>query len=55
MSKLNRLEILVGNIFATILILLIIYSFAYTIFSLLFWNGQSVALYGTRGEFYMGD
>ncbi len=52
MSKSERI---VGNIIAGLLILLVIWSISYTIFSLLFRDGRGVSLYGGRGEFYMGE
>jgi len=49
----NRVEEISGNIMAGFLILIVIYSFAYTIFHLLFRDGRGIGMYGGRGEFYM--
>jgi hypothetical protein len=46
---------MVGNIFATILILIVIFSIMTTIFNLLFRDGRGIGLYGSRGEFYMSE
>jgi len=46
-------EKIVGNIIATILILILLFSVAYSIFALLFRDGAGLSLQGSRGQFYM--
>jgi hypothetical protein len=51
----ERIEKIVGNVFATILILVIFWGISMTIFSLLFRDGRGVGMYGNRGNSYMYD
>jgi len=48
-------EEIVGNIFAAILIFIVILSVLYSFFVLLFRSGEGFASYGSRGEFYMAE
>lgn len=47
------IEKIIGNIIATILILIILWSIGFTIFTFLFRDGRGVGLYGNRGNTYM--
>jgi hypothetical protein len=49
------MEAITGNVFAFILIAIIIYSVFRSMFVLVFRDGRGLGLYGGRGEFYMSD
>jgi hypothetical protein len=51
----SKIEKVCGNIFAGILLAIIIWSFSYSVFCLLFRDGRGIGLYGSRGDFYMYD
>jgi len=51
----NKAQTIFGNIFAGILIAIIIWSFCYSLFCLVFRDGRGVGMYGSRGDFYMYD
>jgi len=51
----KKVEEIVGNIFAGILILIVIYSILSSLFILFFRDGRGLGSYGSRGEFYMSE
>lgn len=50
-----RIEGFVGNVFAAILILIVILSICYSAFTWLFRDGRGMSPYGSRGEFYLSE
>ncbi len=50
-----KIEKIVGNVFATILVLVILWGIGMTIFSLLFRDGRGAGMYGNRGNSLMYD
>jgi len=51
----SALEKMVGNFIAGILILIVIFSFIYTLYGFFFTDGRGLFLAGTRGEFYLSE
>lgn len=51
----KRIEEITGNVFATILIGIVIYSIFYSTFVILFRDGRGLGFYGGRGEMYMSE
>ena len=51
----KRVEEIVGNVFATILIGVVICSVCYSTFVMLFRDGRGLGFYGGRGEMYMSE
>ena len=51
----NKLEEITGNIFAFILISIIIWSIFYTITGLLFKDKNGIGMYGNRGSYIYDD
>ena len=51
----SKTEQIVGNVLSGIIILVIIWSFFFTIFSFLFKDKPNIGLYGNRGNFYIYD
>lgn len=50
-----KLERVVGNVIAAILIIIVIMSILQSLFVLFFRDGRGLGVYGGRGEFYMAE
>lgn len=53
--NITAFEKVVGNILASILILIVVVSILYSIYMFLFTDGHGLFLAGTRGEFYLSE
>lgn len=51
----SKAERICGNIFAGVLITIVIWAFLYSTFCMLFRDGRGIGMYGSRGDFYMYD
>lgn len=51
----KQFESIVGNVFAGILLLIVVASVCLTLFNFVFRDGRGMSSYGSRGEFYMAE
>jgi len=54
-TKLQRFERILGNIIATILVVVWITAILISIYNFVFWDESRTNFYGNRGQFYMAE